>query len=364
MIHYRSAHRLLRLYGRAFLRGFTVRRFMNALRTEWAYRRRRLDVRSMPYVLFIEPLYYCNLECPLCPRQMPAFHSHKGKLEIDLIRRTFSEVGPYLFQCSIFGNGEPTLDWSRTAEVIAVALGHNVFTSVSTNATLITPVMAEKIVTSGLDYLICAIDGVSQEAYAKYRVGGDVRDALNGLRYVLEAKRRLKSNLLIEWQYLVNAYNEGEIEQARALARELGVPIRFAPIGGMGKDPAEQERWAAKNPKYRQLIERPGVPNNAHHCYWLWRSIYINASGTMGRCPKYSGPNPIGDLREQSIAEIYNSRASQLQRHIFHPGPLPAEERIPAPCDTCELYVRCHEPGACSGTESPTISAELAPSTG
>jgi pyruvate-formate lyase-activating enzyme len=344
MIHYRSAHRLVRLYGRAAVRGFTIRRFANAMRTEWAYRRRTIDVRSMPYVLFVEPLYYCNLRCPLCPRQMPEFHSGKDKIELDLIRRVFDEVGPYLFQCSIFGNGEPTLDWSRTAEVIAAAKKHKVFTTVSTNATLITPAMAEKIVTSGLDYLVCAIDGVSQAAYESYRVGGSVEDAMNGMRYVLEAKRRLKSKMVIEWQYLVNAFSEPEIDQARAIAKEMGVPIRFAPIGGMGSDPANQEKWAAKDPKYRGFIERDGVPTSAHHCYWLWRSIYINATGTMGRCPKYSGPNPIGDLREKTIAQIYNGRDSQLHRRIFHQSPLPTHEPVPAPCDTCTLYVRCHPP--------------------
>ena len=44
-------------------------RCWNALRTEWAYRNRRIDVRTPPYILFIEPIYYCNLKCPLCPRE-------------------------------------------------------------------------------------------------------------------------------------------------------------------------------------------------------------------------------------------------------------------------------------------------------
>jgi MoaA/NifB/PqqE/SkfB family radical SAM enzyme len=342
MFNYRSAHRLIRLYGRAAVRGFTLRRVVNALRTEWAYRRRAISMQSLPYVLFIEPLYYCNLFCPLCPRQMPAFHSHKDKIELRLIRQVFDELGPYLFQCSIFGNGEPTLDWDLTAEVIAAARKHRIFTTVSTNATLITPAMAECIVTSGLDYLVCAIDGVSQPAYEAYRIGGRVEDAMNGMRYVLEAKRRLKSKMVVEWQYLVNAYNESEMDEARALARHMDVQIRFAPIGGMGGDPANQEKWAAKNRKYRGLIERDGEPTSPHHCYWLWRGVYINATGTVGRCPKYSGPNPIGDLRHNSVAQIYNGHDSQLHRRIFNRAPLPAHQPIPQPCNTCTLYVRCH----------------------
>lgn len=80
MFNYGSKFRVVHLYGRAVLRGLTVRRIANAIRTEWAYRRRHLDVRSKPYVMFIEPLYYCNLRCPLRPRQTPAFRGHKGKM--------------------------------------------------------------------------------------------------------------------------------------------------------------------------------------------------------------------------------------------------------------------------------------------
>jgi radical SAM protein with 4Fe4S-binding SPASM domain len=344
LFNYRSAHRLLRLYGRAAVRGFTVRRFANAVRTELAYRRRKLDVRSMPYILFIEPLYYCNLKCPLCPRQMPAYVSTRDKLEVDLIDKVFDEVGPYLYQCSIFGNGEPTLDWGRTEQIIRQTRKHRIFSTVSTNATLITREMADRIVTSGLDYLVCAIDGATQETYEAYRVGGSFDDAMNGLKYVLEAKRKHKSRIVVEWQFLVNAFNEHELDTAREMARKLGVPIRFAPIGGMGKDIETQERWAAKNPKYRGRVEREGVPLSPHHCYWLWRSIYINATGTMGRCPKYSGPNPIGDLREQRVVDIYNGKNSQLHRRVFNEQSLPADEAIPAPCDTCTHYVRCHPP--------------------
>ncbi len=63
-LHYRNYGRLFNVYGRSQWKYGSVRKVLNALRTEWAYRRRRDLVRSYPYILFLEPLYYCNLDCP------------------------------------------------------------------------------------------------------------------------------------------------------------------------------------------------------------------------------------------------------------------------------------------------------------
>src|SRR5689334_14859927 len=68
LFNYVDRGRLLKVYGRSVLKYGTPRKIWNALRTEWAYRTRRIDVRTPPYILFIEPIYYCNLKCPLCPR--------------------------------------------------------------------------------------------------------------------------------------------------------------------------------------------------------------------------------------------------------------------------------------------------------
>ena len=69
LTHYRNYGRLWRVYGRSVVRYGSLRKGANAIRTEWAYRRRKVNVSSHPYILFVEPLYYCNLACPLCDRE-------------------------------------------------------------------------------------------------------------------------------------------------------------------------------------------------------------------------------------------------------------------------------------------------------
>ena len=69
-----------------------------------------------------------------------------SRLPLDLLDKIFDEIGDYLFQCQIFGNGEPMLDWPRTKHVIQTAHRRRIYTLVSTNCTIMTPKLAEEVV--------------------------------------------------------------------------------------------------------------------------------------------------------------------------------------------------------------------------
>ena len=368
--NYIDRGRLWRVYGRSVVRYGTPRKLLNAARTEWAYRRRRVDVRTPPYVLFIEPLYYCNLKCPLCPReQRPDARKGRaeaGRLPLDLIDQVFEEIGPYLFQCHIFGNGEPMLDWPRTRHIVRAARRRRVFTLVSTNCTTITPEVAEDVVTSGLDYLVCAIDGTSQASYEKYRVGGSFGRAFDGMRMLAEAARRLRSPIALEWQYLVNAFTHPEMDRARELARKLGIYLRFSPMGGVGASPEDKRYWLPEDPRWR-AGEDPARPGHDFHCYWLWRALVINSNGQLGRCPGTSNGSQLGSIVGtgatagaggvlQRVMSLYNGPTSQRARQLFRRGAIPAGD-FPEPCNSCSYYSRHHGSGfgmasdACVGEE-------------
>jgi MoaA/NifB/PqqE/SkfB family radical SAM enzyme len=327
----------------------TVRKGINALRTEWAYRRRLVDVRSYPYILFLEPLYYCNLDCPLCDRQVfPDARKGKeaaGKLSLELFDRLLDEAGDYLFQCQLFGQGEPLLDWARSKAIVQKCHQRRIFTLLSTNCTLITPKTADDLVTCGLDHLVCAIDGISQQSYEKYRVGGKVADALAGMRHVVEARKRNRSGIEIEWQFLVHKDNVHEVEEAKKLAAELGVFLRTSPLRGMEFDHSLQQEW---------LPEAAVTVGNAQAgrvdagktvydwpCYFLWRSLVLNSNGKAARCLVYQNVAEYGSLNDHSFHALYNHPSVQRARQLFSKDPVP-DGPFPAPCNNCSFYARHH----------------------
>jgi MoaA/NifB/PqqE/SkfB family radical SAM enzyme len=145
--------------------------------TETSYRRKAIKVGSKPFILLLEPLHYCNLDCPLCDRQIfpDVRKNDAGMMSLELYDRILDQVGPYLFQCQLFGQGEPLMNWKLTREIIARTHARNIFTMISTNATLITALKAEELVASDLDHLVVAIDGMTQGPYETYRVGATFR---------------------------------------------------------------------------------------------------------------------------------------------------------------------------------------------
>jgi sulfatase maturation enzyme AslB (radical SAM superfamily) len=291
LLKYRNPGRVWRVYGRSVLRYGSPRKLINALRTEYAYRRRVDDVKSMPFILFLEPLYYCNLDCPLCDRQIypdARLGGEAGKLSLEVFDRVLEEAGDYLFQVQIYGQGEPLLDPARTCRIIEKSHRRRIFTLMSTNCTLVKPAVAEAVVANGLDHLVCAIDGITQESYERYRTGGSVEAALDGLRRFLHERRRQRSRMEIEWQFLVHRYNAHEVESARELAEKMGVFIRFAPLRGMEFHPHLQEYWLPENGKtFQDGRLALGETNSPYPCYFLWRSLVLNSNAKVARCLIY-----------------------------------------------------------------------------
>ena len=63
------------------------------------HRRRLSVVNSAPYILFLEPLYYCNLDCPLCDKGGDCRTEHRqGTIWGNVVLNCPAEPGLYLFQ--------------------------------------------------------------------------------------------------------------------------------------------------------------------------------------------------------------------------------------------------------------------------
>jgi MoaA/NifB/PqqE/SkfB family radical SAM enzyme len=246
------------------------------------------------------------------------------------------------------------LDWRLTRKVIEKSHARRIFTLLRTKCTLITEKMAEEIVSSGLDHIVCAIDGVSQGAYSAYRVGGDAKVAIAGMRLLAEARRRAKSSIAIEWQFLVNRFNAGEMDEARQIAKEMGVTMRFSALGGMAHNKALQEHWLPPTEKWQDGGVNEGQSRYEWACYWLWRGVVVNSNGHVARCPGYQTVTDIGALQTTKLMDIYDSPSSRRSRELYVRGPVAAGS-FPEPCNSCSFYSRHH--GGAPVAKSAAIAA-------
>ena len=164
----------LERYGYAFtwkkLWNFT--KVMASMGVSWVVR--RPVIWGRPFMMMVEPTNLCNLKCPLCPSGNGEMTRTRGKMGLEDFKKLIDESGDYLILLMLWNQGEPFIN-TDFVEMVRYAHGRGIPTLTSTNGHYVRNLdQARAIVDSGLDELILSMDGVDQETYERYRVGGEL----------------------------------------------------------------------------------------------------------------------------------------------------------------------------------------------
>lgn len=324
-------------------RYFSWKKVLNVLRVEVQLRMGRQKVWGSAFEWEIDTTNICQLKCPLCHTGLGTVHRDKGTMHFDTYTKIIDQIKDYCVWLSLYSWGEPFLN-RRIHEFVAYAHQKRIATIMSTNLNKpLTPKMAEDIIKSGLDVMIISLDGVTQEVYEKYRVGGRLDRVLDNIRLLVQTKRDLGySTPHLEWQFIVMRQNEHQMEEARQLANEMGLnSVIFKKVDfphGMN-DNEEAERWLPRdNPDY--LREDPffkPYKEDGHRCWRLWRSAVVNWDGGLAPCCYLTDKSEdFGETTENSLKEIWNNDSYTTARGLFQ------ENRTPEKwvgCMSCSVYL-------------------------
>ncbi|MBI1307894.1 MAG: radical SAM protein [Bacteroidetes bacterium] len=275
----------------------------------------------MPISISIEPTTSCNLRCPQCPSGLRQFTRETGMLNTELNRKVLDELAPTLTWITYYFQGEPYLN-RDFLDMVLYASKKNIYTATSTNAHYLTPDICEKTVHSGLKRLIISIDGIDQESYAKYRIGGKLEKVIQGTTNLVSAKKKLGNGPTIIWQFIAFRHNEHQIPELRKLAKEVGVDklvIKTAQIYDFETNDdliptnSELSRYSKKNGKYR-------IKNKLlNHCWRLWQECVVTWDGKIVPCCfDKDASHQLGDLSKQTFSEIWhNSKYGSFRKLVL-----------------------------------------------
>jgi MoaA/NifB/PqqE/SkfB family radical SAM enzyme len=307
------------------------RKVWNAIRTELAACAKPSRPWGWPTHLMIEPSTCCNLRCALCPITM-GFERPQGLMDPALFRRILDEAGPYAFTLLLWDWGEPFVN-PHIYEMIAYAKTKGVKVISSTNGHLFAQHdRADALVRSGLDTIIFAIDGATQATYERYRQGGSLETALDGVRRVVEARRRLGSATpIVNFRFIVMDHNEDDIPAVRTLARDLGVDVlTFKTLNHCLREPYRDTATAAasvgdafspRQSAYRRFktgADGQRIRRSRNPCKQLWNNPSIHWSGTV--CPCTFDPQDmhvLGNLAEQGFWDVWRGEPYRRIRRAF-----------------------------------------------
>ena len=354
---------------RSVLQHGTPRKWTNLALVEFERFMRKVTVKSRPYILFLDPCNHCDLRCPLCPTGVNGLGRPQKMLSFECFKKYFDPHAPYLFECILHNWGESLLN-KEIFRMISYAQSSNVGTNLSTNFVNTKDEDLDKLLDSGLEYLIISLDGTNQESYSKYRVRGDFGKVRHNLETFLSrrAQRRAKTPV-VEWQYIVMKHNQSEIEEAERMSREIGVDVmRFIPVGlpfEAGNRAKLANEWFPTGVAGRveindgqQIFGQDGRPGG---CYYLYRSMTVNPDGGVSPCCiVYKQERDFAHLESADpidIGSIWNNEKFRSGRSLFAAEHV--ENRQRTICDNCTLFAwhptkvpkAAHGPVAKAGTQ-------------
>lgn len=231
-----------------------------------------------------------------------------------LFEKVIVELKGHLSSLTFYFQGEPYLN-PKFLAMVKTAHEHNIYTITSTNAHYLTPENASRTVLSKLDKLIISVDGITQEVYEQYRVGGRLDKVLEGTKEIVAQKKKLKSSTPhIVWQFVVFKPNEQQVESVKKLGKELGVDevkIKTAQIYDF-ENGHELIPETEKYSRYSKKTEGTFAIKNPldNQCWRMWQGCVITWDGKVVPCcfdkdAKYR----LGDLSGMTFREVWHSHA-------------------------------------------------------
>lgn len=264
---------------------------------------------GMPLSIAIEPTTSCNLRCPECPSGLKNFTRPTGMLGENFFCEIIDELHKEIFYLTFYFQGEPFLN-PKFLKMVQYASLKNIYIATSTNAHYLNDENARATVESGLDRLIISIDGITQESYESYRIGGDLQKVIEGTKNILKWKKILKSKKpYVILQFIVFRQNEHEIEKVKKLGSRLGVDkvkIKTAQIynyeNGNEKIPMNEKYSRYKKKDSSFIIHHSSLKN----CWRMWHSCVITWDGKIVPCCfDKDAKHLLGNLKERSLKEIW-----------------------------------------------------------
>ena len=309
----------------AFLKSSNAVRLGNLIRNRYEFRRKRIDLNSFPFMLYLEPTNACNFRCPFCFTGK-RLSSATGRMSLETVDKIVDQLGDYIYYVNFRGSGEPLLH-PDLPEIIRRFNRKKIFTVVSTNASLLDEERAEALIRSELDYLIVSIDGATEKTYDRYRVGGRFSEVCENVRNFLSLRSKFKRAIpKVEWQYVVFKHNLAELPAARKMAEEMGVDyLEFMP------GYVEEPEFAVTEGPYKS---RFSTLSRRSECHALWSAASIKWNGDVGACCwDEFADSGFGNIGLQAYGAIRNSPRFRDSRRFIALGP--EKSMAHSICDLC-----------------------------
>jgi len=288
-------------------------------RTKWDSFPKYDLIGDFPIHLDIETQTSCNLRCVMCYQSFdpvkPAMMDTKTYLKI--MKEGMEEN---LCSVKLQLRNEPLMD-PRLPELIRIAKQHNIIdVMINTNAMLLTKEMSESLINSGIDTIICSVDGYTKKVYESIRLGAKYNVVYKNIKTLSKLKKKSK------WptpRIILRTIERDDIDldEYKAFWGDIADEVVSYPI----------MEFKARQEDFTEY------PNFC--CKDLWRRLVILADGTILPCCSAAIGNtiysPLGNVKQVSLSDAWN-KVEELR--LLHRAGLSHKIKMCRMCDHGEKY--------------------------
>ena len=244
-------------------------------------------------------------------------------IQESLFKKIIDENAAELTYLHLYFQGEPYLH-PQFLELVKYANDQKVFTATSTNAHYLSEQNVGKTLDSGLKQLIVSMDGITQEVYQDYRIGGSLSKVQEGLKLLIE-KRAERKQLYprVILQFLVTGKNEHQLNQLKSWASEMKVDelqLKSTQIydfeNGSELIPSEEKYSRYELGKNGKWKLKKAIENK---CWRMWQGAVVTWDGRVVPCCfDKDAEHVMGQINYTPMAEIWqNSNYQQFRKQLL-----------------------------------------------
>ena len=278
------------------------------------------SVSGMPVSVGVEITNHCNLRCPECSSGSGAMTRNRGFMKIDLFEKLITELRPYLFNINLYFQGESMLHPQFFSFLKSASHFHTI---ISTNGHFLSDENSRKLVKSGLNKLIVSLDGMDQETYSAYRKDGKIDLVKSGIRNISDAKKKYRSSLHIEIQFLVNSRNEHQIPDIKKFAGGVNASLKLKSMQILNT--GSIVNWVPLKSKFSRYENKNGeykIKNSMpDKCMRLWFNPVVTWDGKVVPCCfDKDAEHIMGDINQDTFREIWDGPKYRIFRKSILSG--------------------------------------------
>ncbi|OGS23960.1 MAG: hypothetical protein A2297_01100 [Elusimicrobia bacterium RIFOXYB2_FULL_48_7] len=315
----------------------------------------------------VEVTSKCNLKCTMCPRR--AFESPDKNMDRDLFVKLSRDFN--LFKMvDLTGWGEPLMHPSFF-EFVRIAKSKRCLVKYVSNGVAFNQSVAEETLKTGVDWIVFSVDSPDKTTYREIR-GADLDKVASNIGYLSELKK--KNGLkypLIDIAIVISRKNIAQLPEMVKYSKEIGASrlvvnnvhviskkedidiLLFKIDQSQRIDEQQRDTAVAESKKTAAEVDldlsfcfSSFEPKKLDRCVLdIEKTMFIDSEGNISACCDLGHPVPgyldcntvvkntqlnFGNVRNQSIMEIYNSKAYADFRKRIKSG-------VPDECRHCML---------------------------